>query len=595
MTQSVVVHITHEAALKIGGIGAVLEGLLSTETYNRHVARSILAGPFPTWDAAQMDRIVSPRSHLQVKYASRYGIFGLVAPELGQRLLRVERELNVDILYAETRYGRHRHEVLLVDPTRMARETVHAFAHDLWREYGVVAADYGFDLEWQGFIDLAVPLARAIAALVQDAAPELGRPCLIAHDWMGMPPIMALQMRQPGAWSSLFYAHEVAPVRRIVEEHAGHDTRFYNVMWQGRDWNLYLDNLFGSQHDLYKTPILHQASRCDGILAVSDLVVEELKFLGAAFEQAPIDLVYNGVPFQSTGLAEKNESRERLRAYCHNLLGFRPDFVFSHVTRMVLSKGLWRDMKVLSHLAELLHRRGPRTAVLFVLSTSVVTGRAPDRIRHWEEAYGWPVGHRADNGDLVGPEVPYFFDVVEPFNQTHANVKVVFVNQFGWDRSRCGARMPRDMAFQDLRVGSDLEFGQSIYEPFGIAQLEPLTQGAVCCTSSACGCRGFVQRVTETELEIPLYVEADYVNVPDPAWNASPHRALDIDQTVRNRVEDEISQDVARRIYALLPFDDRIRARHLEVGQAASRAMSWEVVARDCFLPALHRVRDRAA
>ena len=39
--------------------------------------------------------------------------------------------------------------------------------------------------------------------------------------------------------------------------------------------------------------------------------------------------------------------------------------------------------------------------------------------------------------------------------------------------------MPADMEFLDIRRGSDLEFGQSIYEPFGIAQVEPLTYGAI--------------------------------------------------------------------------------------------------------------------
>ena len=29
---------------------------------------------------------------------------------------------------------------------------------------------------------------------------------------------------------TVFYAHEVATMRRIVEEHAGHDTMFYNVL-----------------------------------------------------------------------------------------------------------------------------------------------------------------------------------------------------------------------------------------------------------------------------------------------------------------------------------------------------------------------------
>jgi len=33
--------------------------------------------------------------------------------------------------------------------------------------------------------------------------------------------------------------------------------------------------------------------------------------------------------------------------------------------------------------------------------------------------------------------------------------------------------MPQDMTFLDIRQGRRRRFGQSIYEPFGIAQLEP--------------------------------------------------------------------------------------------------------------------------
>ena len=43
-------------------------------------------------------------------------------------------------------------------------------------------------------------------------------------------------------------------------------------------------------------------------------------------------------------------SRNKLRQYCKNLLKYEPDYVFTHVTRLVPSKGLWRDLRVLEHL-----------------------------------------------------------------------------------------------------------------------------------------------------------------------------------------------------------------------------------------------------
>ena len=42
---STVVHVTHEAIQKVGGIGAVLQGFFTAKTYNEGVKRSILVGP----------------------------------------------------------------------------------------------------------------------------------------------------------------------------------------------------------------------------------------------------------------------------------------------------------------------------------------------------------------------------------------------------------------------------------------------------------------------------------------------------------------------------------------------------------------------
>lgn len=593
MTLPLVVHVTHEAGLKIGGIGAVLEGLLASDAYTDQVQRTILAGPFPAWDTAQMDRIVSQRSRLQVRYASRYGIYGLVPPDLGRRFHGLERALNINIFYGLAPYGAHCHEVLLVDPTNLLPDVANLFAYDLYANYHLQPDRYAYDAEWTGFVQLATALAQAIEALAADAMPGRGNRFAIAHDWMGLPPVLALQLQGADRWSTVYYAHEVAPVRRLVEEHEGHDTRYYNVMRKAEGSGVFLDSVFGSQDDWFKVPLLHQAIRCDAVLAVSDLVRDELRFLGTGFADAPIDLVYNGIPSQATTLDEKNTSRDRLRSYCRALHGFLPDFVFTHVTRMVPSKGMWRDAKVLSHLARCLAGGSGQTAVLFVLSTGTGTGRPPDQVHAWEETYGWPVGHRADNGDLVGMEAAYFFDVVEPFNRDHANAKIVFVNQFGWDRMHCGRRMPDDMSFVDIRRGSDLEFGLSIYEPFGIAQLEALTHGAVCCISSACGCRGFVARVATSNTPTALVVEADYVSLPDDSWVHSPWDALHISREQRDRLEEYQSEQTAREILKVLARNDDERSRNLEWGQAASATMGWDTVARDLLLPALHRLQTQ--
>ncbi|NJN82602.1 MAG: hypothetical protein HC802_10250, partial [Caldilineaceae bacterium] len=309
-------------------------------------------------------------------------------------------------------------------------------------------------------------------------------------------------------------------------------------------------------------------------------------FLGHELSRVHIDLVYNGVPAFDITLAQKRESKRRLQQYCHNLLGYTPDYVFTHVTRMVLSKALWRDIRVMEHLEAMLRSAGKR-AVLFVLSTSSPAGRRPEWVAAWEQQYGWPVGHRADNGDLIGLEGAYFFDGVEPFNWISTQSNIVLVNQFGWSSERCGRRMPAEMEFMDVRLGSDLEFGQSIYEPFGIAQVEPLSFGALCCVSSVCGCVGFATRAADGLENLPNLVVADYVDLPHGYWLGSPYDALRIDAGVRNWIEGNNSAVAAQTIFERLPKNDGEAQLLLDRGQEIARLMSWEVVAEEYLLPGL--------
>ena len=47
-----VVHMSHEAGVHVGGVGAVLDGLLGTQAYGEGVARTLLVGPLQCADAA---------------------------------------------------------------------------------------------------------------------------------------------------------------------------------------------------------------------------------------------------------------------------------------------------------------------------------------------------------------------------------------------------------------------------------------------------------------------------------------------------------------------------------------------------------------
>lgn len=584
-----VVHATHEAGVKVGGIGAVLDGLLGARSYNEQVGRTVLVGPLNGSDSVEMERLTSPRNGLTIHYSSLHGKFDGVPDAQRIALQRVEQTFEVALLYGVRKFGEYNHEVLLVDATNPNRQQTSSFKFYVWQHYGLDCGRYEWNPEFNQYFAIAPPLFAALKAINADTGLAAGQKFIIAHEWLGMPVVFAAQLTEPGQWRTVFYAHEMATARLLIEGHGGHDTRFYNALFKAKEWGLNLEALFGNQDDFFKHAILKQASRCDTIFAVGDLVVEELRFLGGPVSQANIDLVYNGVPAAAIMLPEKLESKRRLQKYCENLLGYVPDHVFTHVTRLVLSKSLWRDLRVMEHLDGLLHQAGKR-AVLFILSTSVPGGRRPEWVYAWEEQYGWPVGHRGDNGDLLDLEVSFFFEGIEPFNQRARASRAVLVNQFGWSRDQCGQRMPAEMEFMDIRKGSDLEFGQSIYEPFGIAQVEPLSFGALCCVSNVCGCVGFVDRAAGGLRNAPNVVVADYTTLPSGYWLGSPYDALSIDRGVRDWIESTNSAAVAQTVFDRLPRESQQSETLLLQGQEIARRMSWEVVVSDYLLPGLRKV-----
>ena len=576
-----VVHVTHEATGKIGGIGAVLEGMFTSNAYQKEVDRTILVSPLFSTEGSMSSRL-GPGGDVLYSSLDKLSHSGYRAS-----FRRIEEQFNVDIVYGRREYvdpmngNTYRPEILLIDVTRMDKGPVDWFKGSLFREYGIRSDRYENQWDYEQWVRLAPPSIEVLKAI---GAAEQNKPTIIvAHEYMGMPTALA-GILDPYDFKTVFYAHEVAPVRRIVEGNTGHDTMFYNVLRKAHEKDQYINEVFGNQSDFYKHALVEAARNCDNILAVGDCVVEELKFLAPEFEFADVDLTYNGIPAYEISLAEKYESREKLRLYCKNLLGWKPDFIFTHVTRLVLSKGLWRDLRVLEHMDERFAALN-HTAVLLVLSTETHRRRDQD-IHRMEAEYNWPTAHREGMPDLSNGEALYYAGVQE-FNTKSRNIKVIFINQFGFTRQACGMRMPADMEFMDIRKGSDVEFGQSIYEPFGIAQLEPLTFGGLCVMTNVCGCAGFVKDVAGMQA-VPNVIIADYTDL-----NGDGGKDLDqmvkIDKTSRDKIEHKISEKVALEICSRLPQNDEAFNRMLQSGYELARHMGWESVVERYVLKSLHK------
>ncbi|HOL88591.1 MAG TPA: hypothetical protein PK965_05125 [Anaerohalosphaeraceae bacterium] len=576
-----IVHITHEAIGKIGGIGAVLEGLFTSQNYLNAAGRTILISPLFFRDEG-VDSRLGPGG--EVLYSS---LDGRTRSSYAAGFQRIEDQFNVDIVYGRRVFFdpmthiKSTPEVILIDVTRMDPNPVNQFKGAMFREFGIRSDLYENLWEYEQYVRLALPALEALR--VVGAAEKEIPTVLVAHEFMGIPTALA-GILDPYDFKTVFYAHEVAPMRRIVESHSGHDTMFYNVLRKAREQDLYVNDVFGDQSHFFKYALVEASRHCDNILAVGDCVVDELRFLTPEFNLADIDLTYNGIPAYQIGLAEKYESRNRLRQYCENLLGWKPDFIFTHVTRLVISKGLWRDLRVLEHL-DREFRTLNKTAVLLVLSTETHKRRDRD-IYQMEADYHWPAAHREGMPDLSGGEAAYYAGVQE-FNLRSRNIKVIFINQFGFNRQCCGHRMPYDMEFMDIRKGTDVEFGQSIYEPFGIAQLEPLCFGGLCVVTSLCGCAGFVRAVTGGQ-KVPNVIEVDYTNLNGQRGMALED-LLQIDREFRDQIEYKVSEKVALEICARLPKNDDEFNRLLHSGYELASHMGWEAVVEKYFLKSLNK------
>ncbi|MCY4604830.1 MAG: hypothetical protein OXE49_11415, partial [Gemmatimonadetes bacterium] len=162
-------------------------------------------------------------------------------------------------------------------------------------------------------------------------------------------------------------------------------------------------------------------------------------------------------------------------------------------------------------------------------------------------------------------------------------VKALFVNQFGWDQQSC-AFLPADAEFADLRRGSDVEFGQSIYEPFGISQVECLSSGTISVVSDVCGCRGFVRQAAG---ELGGFIEGAYTQLDEADRADQPIGVRECTQA-----EALQSQVVASALANQLSAGTTGRNRLLAEGYAAARKMSWERVAEDMLLPVLRRLEQ---
>lgn len=577
------IHVTHEAVYKVGGIGTVLEGLINSRPYRDQVGRTILVCPL-----------------FYPEYTDRFGPGGLIEYSSLDHIYdgpyaevfeRVERDYGVRITYGrrpledEPSARRTVCEVLLIDLRGVHLGRVNELKGRLWERFGLQSDAYEHIWEYEQYVQVAAPATAVLEAI--SLATEEAPAVVFAHEFMGVPTALALQLHSPERYRTLFYAHEAAPFRRIVEQHPGHDVMFYNALQTGVKHGLYLEQVFGPQHDYHKHAVVEAARHCDGVLAVGHHVVDELRFMGPDFDDVDISLAYNGVPSGEVTLEQRKVSRERVRDYCENLLGWRPDLIFTHVTRLARSKAMWRDIDVLKALEPRLGERG-QTAVALVLSTELPRRPIGD-ILWMEQAWDWPLAHREGGPDLTGGEAEYY-QYVQAFNARSRHTKIIYINQFGFNQERCGRRVPAELEFLDIRRASHVEFGLSLYEPFGISPLEPLTYGGICLVSTSCGCSGFIRQVMGSKRS-PNVIFCNYIDLVRRPRTVKDSTEIGAEE--RRAVERKLADQIAEQVVNRLPPDEETEERLIGTGYELAKRMSWDAVAERFVFPAIRRACAR--
>jgi glycosyltransferase involved in cell wall biosynthesis len=566
------VHITHEVFQKIGGIGPIIHGLCTSDKYKAVFEKTALYGPLFSSSACVFSRLgkggeVLYSNHDNYDCGNYHSIF-----------LDIIKEYNIDIVYGKRSLvnefninKKNTIDIILVGINKMNIDKVNLFKRNLWEKFEIESDRYP-EWDYEQYLRIGIPYLDIISKLYPESASFYH----FSHEYMGIPSLLSVLFSKNDRKrnKTFYYAHAISPCRHVTESIPGHDITFYNTMYKNISDGKSFEDEYGTQYSSYRTELLKRSRYFDRIIAVSDLVKDEYRYLIPDIDENKIRVVYNGVPLKYISHEEKFMSRERLKTFISNLYNFIPDIIFTHVARLEPRKGIWRDISLLNVLDELFHQSGLKGAYI-LLSTLVGTGRDTSQISSMAHMYGWPIIHRDGWPDLVGAENETY-SYITHFNSRSKNIKAVFINQFGFDRRHCGEKVPEETDFCDLRIGSDVEFGFSIYEPFGKSQLEVLPFGGIPAVSSSCGC-SYLLKNRFQDLAHKPYAVIDFIGGIKNHLKDDDLSSMSIEY--RFELEKQLFAKAGKDIFLSLPKDDSERLQALDSIQEQFQRLSWEKVA----------------
>jgi len=566
------IHVTHEVFHKIGGIGPIIHGLCTSDRYKAVFEKTALYGPLFSSNAAVFSRLgkdgeVLYSNHDNYDCGNYHSVF-----------LDIIKEYNIDIVYGKRSLvnefninKKNTIDIILVGINKMKVDKVNLFKRKLWEKYAIESDRYS-EWDYEQYLRIGIPYLDIIGKLYSGSATFYH----FSHEYMGIPSLLSVLFSDCDRKrnKTFYYAHAISPCRHVTERIPGHDITFYNIMYKNISEGKSFEEEYGNQHSSYQTELLKRSKNFDGIFTVSDLVKDEYRYFIPDVDENKLKVIYNGIPLKYISREEKLVSRNRLQTFISNLYNFIPDIIFTHVARLEPRKGIWRDISLLNILDELFYQTGLKGAYI-LLSTQVGPGRDTSQISSMTQEYGWPVIHREGWPDLVGAENDTY-SYISHFNSLSKNIKGVFINQFGFDRRNCGEKVPVEADFLDLRIGSDVEFGFSIYEPFGKAHLEVLPFGGIPAVSSSCGCSYLLKKRFQ-DLDQKPFAVIDFIGGIKNFLKDTDLSSISIEY--RYELEKKLFAKAGKEIFMSLPKNDSERLQALDSIQEKFQCLGWERVA----------------
>ena len=227
----IVVHVTHEAVEKIGGIGAVIAGLTTARAYQQAVERTLLVGPLLSTEHSGEQRL---GKEAKVLYSS---LDGIDTGDYAKKFKAIETSYDVHFIYGRRRiedvYGEVPAdvEVLLVEVFHSNHERLNLFKGELFKKFHVPSKDFEKVWEYEEYVRLAEPAFEALQALGCNGTTE-SPVVYLSHEYMGMPLALKAVLHGSPNTRTVFYAHEVASVRPLVEKQEA-TTRCSTTCWPG--------------------------------------------------------------------------------------------------------------------------------------------------------------------------------------------------------------------------------------------------------------------------------------------------------------------------------------------------------------------------